>query len=127
MMSKVCFAKRQLVLKNHQDLGTINKAHGVSHVVMNGFRYMWMSSGAWGKKGLDALDTCNKTHMITLIRARAAAGQQIPFFTKFHSLSGRLQGVEDLDRTVMLGCTSYKEGSSSIIYFTHYMFYRLKI
>ena len=54
-MSKVCYAKRQLVLKNHQELGSIHKPHGVRHLVMNGSRYMWMSSSALGKKVLDAL------------------------------------------------------------------------
>ena len=62
-MSKVCYAKRQLVLKNYQELGAINKPHGVSQVVMNGSRYMWVSSGALGKKGLHALSSCKQnTH-----------------------------------------------------------------
>ena len=51
------------MLKNYQELGAINKPHGVIQVVMNGSRYMWVSSSALVKKGPDDLGSCKQnTH-----------------------------------------------------------------
>ena len=51
------------MLKNHQELGAIHKPHGVRHLVMNGSRYIRMSSSAVGIEGLDALGSCKQnTH-----------------------------------------------------------------